>query len=121
MPRKEREPRRVFYEVKDLRDLLDVTKTAISFWIKYFELDISRREKSQRRKFTEDDVVDLLAIRYLVRDELYTLEGAKVKFKLWKRQKFDIPHKYLDIPDDLRYDRMAQMFKLEMDKKYKVD
>jgi DNA-binding transcriptional MerR regulator len=118
MPPKERKPRRIYYELSDIKDLLDVSKTTISFWIKHFKLDIQIKGKSNHRKFRENDVVDLLALRYLIRDEMYTLEGAKIKFNLWKRKKYTIPNEYLDIPDDLRFQEYARFLQIEMQKRY---
>jgi len=118
MSPKERKPRRIYYELTHIKELLDVTKTTISFWVKHFKLDVEHRGKSKHRRFTEDNVIDLLALRYLIRDEMYTLEGAKVKFNLWKRKKYTIPSEYLDIPDDLRFQEYARFLQIEMQKKY---
>lgn len=101
MPTKERELRRLFYELKDVKSLLDVSGPTVGVWVKYFGLTIAQRGGALKRKFTEENVTDLLAIRYLVKNELYTLKGAKIKFKLWKRKEYVIPSKYVDIPYDV--------------------
>ena len=65
----ERKPRRIYYQIRDIAPLLAVKGSAIRYWIDVFNLDVARHSTKDSFKFTEEDVRDLLAIRYLLKNE----------------------------------------------------
>lgn len=65
-----------WYRIGDVCRQLDEEPHVLRFWESEFQLRPNRSKKGQR-VYTEAHLAKLRLIRFLVRDELYTLEGAK--------------------------------------------
>jgi hypothetical protein len=77
--------------------MISTSPSAIRHWIYYFGEKVNKRA-TNRRYFNKYEVINILAINYLIRVELYTLPGAKIKFKKWLDAEYHIPEEYLQIP-----------------------
>lgn len=109
----ERKPKRIYFQIKEVAPLLGVKDSAVRYWIEAFKLDVARHSTKDSFKFTEDDVRDLLAIRYLLKNELFTVDGAKIKLKQWSKGDYVIPAVYTTLPDDLVYSETETKLKKE--------
>lgn len=109
MSYREREPKRIYYQISFISEMINVAESAIRFWIKAFGIDTMKKSNGGKRMFAEKDVVNILAIYYLIYDELYTLKGAKKKFDLWRLSKYEIPKEYITIPDKYVYSREEEV------------
>ena len=66
----------MYYRIGDVARALDVETHVIRFWEEEFRLRPLRSRKGQR-VYTEKHLAKLRLIRFLVRQELFTLEGAR--------------------------------------------
>jgi len=72
---------KVYYHIDEVSRELDVSKSAIHFWEKYFGNLHTYRSKAGKRLFTLHDVERLRYVTFLVKKEGYTIKGALKKFK----------------------------------------
>lgn len=61
--------------------MFDVNASLIRFWEKEFEIIQPKKNKKGNRMFTKADIENFKLIFQLVKNEGYTLEGAKQKLK----------------------------------------
>lgn len=62
--------------------MFDVNTSLIRFWEKEFDIIRPRKNKKGNRLFTQNDVDHFHLIFKLVKEEGYTLQGAKERLKL---------------------------------------
>jgi DNA-binding transcriptional MerR regulator len=70
----------VYYRIGDIARELDEEPHVIRFWEGEFHLRPQRSKKGQR-VYSEAHLAKLRLIRFLIRDELYTLDGARRQLK----------------------------------------
>ena len=85
------EIKRRYYTIAQVGNIINVTPSCVRYWCSEFGLESQISRKSQNRKFTEKNLNDLIVIEHLIRTELYTLEGARRKFAMWKDGEYEIP------------------------------
>ena len=73
------------------------TQSAIRFWLQEFGIKINKHTRSENRLFNTEEVRKVLAVVYLLKNEHYTLKGAKIKFNLWQDGLYEIPELYLSL------------------------
>ncbi len=61
--------------------MFDVSNSLIRFWENEFEILQPRKNRKGDRLFTQKDIGNLKVIFHLVKEQGYTLEGAKKKLK----------------------------------------
>jgi DNA-binding transcriptional MerR regulator len=83
--------------------MLNITPSTVRYWQEVFDFPV-HRNKAFRRRFTEAQLRNLLAVSYLVNIEMYTLKGAEVKYKKWLKNEYQIPSEFLEIPDGFQLD-----------------
>lgn len=76
--------KKTYFKIGIVARYLRETYSCIHFWMKEFGLQV-KRDGHGNRYFTRGQVRLLLDIRRLLRDERYTLEGAKRKFNQGQR------------------------------------
>lgn len=103
MPYKEKEITKLFYSIGEVARMFDVNTSLIRFWEKEFEVIQPRKNRKGNRQFTPKDVNNFKIIYALVKEQGYTLEGAKKALK--------------DNKEDLNYqvDLMAKLQKIKAD------
>jgi DNA-binding transcriptional MerR regulator len=103
MPYKEKEITKLFYSIGEVARMFDVNTSLIRFWEKEFEVIQPRKNRKGNRQFTPKDVNNFKIIYALVKEQGYTLEGAKKALK--------------DNKEDLNYqfDLMAKLQKIKTD------
>lgn len=77
---------RRYWDIGEVADQLGVATSAIRCWITWFKWDVGKSAKGNR-KFTKEDIAAMTEIHRLLKVELFTVEGAKVKFKQWSRER----------------------------------
>lgn len=93
MPLKEHKVEKLYWTIGELAKELDVAPTLLRFWEKEFKEIHPKRKNNitKHRRYSKKDVGWIEYIYYLVRVELYTIEGAKRQLSLEKktaREKF---------------------------------
>jgi DNA-binding transcriptional MerR regulator len=74
------EIKRLYYTINQVSEILEESPSSLRYWIKYF--DIVTKKNRSMRKLTEDNIISLRYIRYLIRFKMYSLPGAKNEFLL---------------------------------------
>lgn len=100
MLHREKYPRRIYYQISEVAKIIGRNVSTIKYWSDHFDIRPYRQGGNNRRTFTEDGIKKLLAIRYLLDIEMYTLKGAEVKLNLWIKGKYEIPEGHLAISED---------------------
>lgn len=78
-------PNRLYFNIKEVIDIIGVPASTIRFWEKEFdELQLRKNTKGDRH-FTREDILLLRHIKFLLKEEGYTIDGAKQKLR--KRSK----------------------------------
>ena len=81
MPYKEKEITKLFYSIGEVANMFEVNTSLIRFWEKEFDVIQPRKNRKGNRQFTPKDVSNFKIIYALVKDQGYTLEGAKKALK----------------------------------------
>lgn len=87
--------------MNEVADMLNITTSTVRYWEEFFNFPV-HRNKANRRRLTESQMRNLLAINYLISIELYTLKGAAVKYEKWLKNEYTIPEEFLEIPDGFK-------------------
>lgn len=72
---------KLYYSIGEVAKLLDVNASLIRFWEKEFKLEVSKKNNKGNRLFSVKEINTLNHIYQLVKEEGYTLEGAKKSLK----------------------------------------
>jgi DNA-binding transcriptional MerR regulator len=81
MPYKEKEIEKVYYSIGELSKMFNVNASLIRFWEKEFDIIRPFKNKKGNRLFTQTDVGNFRNIYRLVKEQGFTLQGAKEKLK----------------------------------------
>lgn len=68
---------KLYYSIGEVADMFEVNASLIRFWEKEFKLIQPKKNKKGNRLFTPKDIEYINKIYQLVKEEGYTLEGAK--------------------------------------------
>jgi len=81
VPYKEREIEKIYYPIGEVAEMFNVNTSLIRFWEKEFDIIKPKKNKKGNRLFTKEDLENFKKIFVLVKQEGFTLEGAKQKLK----------------------------------------
>lgn len=81
MPYKEKKIEKLYYSIGEVAAMFDVSNSLIRFWENEFDILQPRKNRKGDRLFTQDDIENLRIIFHLVKEQGFTLEGAKKKLK----------------------------------------
>ncbi len=80
-------PDKIYYRINEVAKAFDVNASLIRYWEKEFSFLIKPKKNGKgERLFTKKDIDNLKLIYHLVKENGYTLDGAKKKLRQ-KRQK----------------------------------
>jgi hypothetical protein len=88
---------RRYWQIGEVADWLNVRTSEIRFWMDALKITVKTTARGNRL-FNEKDFRTMMAVRYLINVEMYTIKGAFVKLNLWYKGKYKIPEKYLTTP-----------------------
>lgn len=88
--------KKIYWKMGEVARLLCITQSNARFWIESFKLEFKRTTNNDRL-FNRSEIETMLAIKYLLDKEMYTIPGAKIKLKMWLKKKYVIPDEYLSI------------------------
>lgn len=74
------QPQKQYYTIGEVAGLFNVNTSHIRFWTKEFSLKV-RTTKKGDRLYTPEQIFDLSNIYHLVKEQGFTLSGAKAKLK----------------------------------------
>lgn len=78
-------PEKRYYKIGEVAKAFGLNTSHIRFWEKEFKVLQPKRNAKGNRLFTKEDLENLKIIYSLVEEKGYTLEGAKAKMKLDKK------------------------------------
>ncbi len=81
MPYKEKKIEKLYYSIGEVAKMFGVSNSLIRFWENEFDILQPRKNRKGDRLFTKDDIHHLEIIFHLVKEQGYTLDGAKKKLK----------------------------------------
>lgn len=74
-------PDKLYYSIGEVATAFGVNSSLIRFWEKEFEIISPKKDTKGSRKFSSDDVKKLQLIYHLVKEQGFTLEGARQRLK----------------------------------------
>ena len=74
-------PEKLYYTIGEVAKAFSVNASLIRFWEKEFEIIKPKKNAKGSRKFSTEDVKKLQLIYHLVKEQGFTLEGARQKLK----------------------------------------
>jgi DNA-binding transcriptional MerR regulator len=89
MPYKEKDIEKMFYSIGEVAEMFNVNTSLLRFWEKEFStiLDLSKDSRGNRQ-YTVQDISKIRVLHNLVKEQGYTLEGAKKHLKENKKEAF---------------------------------
>ena len=72
-----RAPRRAFYSIGEVCNMLDLKPHVLRYWETQFDALSPSKNRAGNRVYTQPEVELIALIRKLVHDERYTIEGAR--------------------------------------------
>lgn len=81
MPYKEYDTPKLYYTIGEVSELFVVNPSLIRFWEKEFDVIKPKKNKKGNRLFTPEDIDHFKVIYNLVKEQGFTLDGAKKYLK----------------------------------------
>ena len=72
---------KVYYTIGEVAEMFKVNTSLVRFWEKEFDIIKPQKNKKGNRLFTQLDVDNFHLIFHLVKEQGYTLQGAKDRLK----------------------------------------
>ena len=90
MPYKEKETTKMFYSIGEVAEMFDVNTSLLRFWEKEFStiLELSKDSRGNRQ-YTAQDIAKIRVLHNLIKEQGYTLEGAKKHLKENRKEAFE--------------------------------
>lgn len=71
------EMEKLYYSIGEVSDIVGHEPHVLRYWEQEFDVLAPRKNRAGRRVYTKEDVATVERIRYLLKDEKYTIAGAK--------------------------------------------
>ena len=81
MPYREKKIEKLYYSISEVAGMFEVNTSLIRFWESEFDIIKPKKNKRGNRMFTQNDIDNFHLIFHLVKEQGYTLVGAKEKLK----------------------------------------
>lgn len=94
-------PEKLYYNIGEVADALNVKPSLIRFWESEFEELNPKKNTRGTRKFTIKDIDKIEIILFLVKERGYTLEGAKQQLKKSTKNTVDLVQRLKKIKSEL--------------------
>jgi DNA-binding transcriptional MerR regulator len=73
----ENEIEKLYYSIGEVSDVVGYEPHVLRYWEEEFDVLDPRKNRAGRRVYTEEDIETVERIRRLLKDEKYTIEGAR--------------------------------------------
>ena len=102
MPYKEKEISKKYFTIGEVALKLNVNTSLIRFWETEFDYINPKKNKKGSRKYTSNDIKKLEKVYSLLKEEKFTIDGAKKIFNkkkrsIWKKSLKDYQQKKLQL------------------------
>lgn len=68
---------KLYYSIGEVSDIVGFEPHVLRYWEQEFDILDPRKNRAGRRVYTEEDIELIERIRYLLKDEKYTIAGAQ--------------------------------------------
>ena len=68
--------RKLYHSISEVAELADLEPHVLRYWETEFE-ELQPKNRAGNRVYTERDIATVLRIKHLLRDDKYTIEGAR--------------------------------------------
>jgi len=95
---------KLYYSIGEVADMLGVSKSLIRYWENEFDFLNPKKNKKGDRRFTKENIQQLLIIFELVKERGFTLDGAKQEIKTTRKRlltKQDVTRRLQHIRNEL--------------------
>ncbi len=75
--------KKLYYSISEVSKITDLEQYVLRYWESEFEQLKPAKNRAGNRIYTNKDIKLILYIRQLLREERYTIEGAKQVLKSW--------------------------------------
>lgn len=93
---------KLYYSIGEVAEMMGVSKSLIRYWENEFDFLNPRKNKKGDRRFTKENIQQLLIIHELVKERGFTLEGAKQEIRS-TRKKLMTKQKVIDRLQHLKH------------------
>ncbi len=69
--------KKLYYSIGEVSEMTELEQHVLRYWESEFEQLKPRKNRAGRRVYTEEDISMVRRVHYLLKDEKYTIEGAK--------------------------------------------
>ena len=76
---------KLYYSIGEVAAMLGVSKSLIRYWETEFDFLSPRKNQKGDRRFTKENIEQLLIIYHLLKERGFTIEGAKLEIKAQKK------------------------------------
>jgi DNA-binding transcriptional MerR regulator len=76
---------KLYYSIGEVAGMLGVSKSLIRYWETEFDFLNPRKNQKGDRRFTKENIEQLLIIHHLLKERGFTIEGAKIEIKAQKK------------------------------------
>lgn len=76
--------KKLYYSISEVSKIADLEQYVLRYWESEFEQLKPQKNRAGNRVYTNKDIKLILHIKKLLRDERYTIEGAKQVLHTWE-------------------------------------
>ncbi len=76
---------KLYYTISEVANMMDEEAHVLRYWETEFDALRPRKNRAGKRVYTKDDIDVVYRIRHLLRDEKFTIDGARQSLKKEKR------------------------------------
>ena len=100
--------RKLYYSISEVSKMTGLEQYVLRYWETEFDQLKPAKNRAGNRIYTSKDIKLILFIKKLLREERYTIEGAKQVLQNWKEEEMpEIKKEAVALPDDVREDLRA--------------
>jgi len=76
---------KLYYTISEVANMMEEEAHVLRYWESEFDTLRPRKNRAGKRVYTKDDIDVVYRIRHLLRDEKFTIDGAKQMLKKEKK------------------------------------
>jgi DNA-binding transcriptional MerR regulator len=76
---------KLYYTIGEVAEIMQTSTSQLRYWSGEFHLNVRKNRKGDRL-FQKDDLEKLKLIQHMLKDEGFTIEGAKKRLKLGRKE-----------------------------------
>jgi len=81
--------KKYYYTIGEVCNLLDLKPHVLRYWEKEFPQLKPKKSQNRNRRYTPDDIETVRKIRYMLYEQKFTIDGAKKRFRVGKKESLE--------------------------------